>query len=123
MLCESCPRRAACREICPALEAKLPKLHDNITEGHIADINYLRNLAYYRKEASATLDWRVRLCGRERKILDMVLNQSLSLKRAAFMLGVSRTWVNRLFGHAIARKSRKAVVNTERSSRELQKPG
>ena len=123
MPCDSCPKRRTCTKICSQLEAKLPKLHDSVAEGHLADDEYWMKIYGRRRALHRALDRRVCLHGREREILDMALNRSMSVNRAAHILGVSRTWVKKVLGRTIARKSRKAAVEVKRSQHEMRKPG
>jgi DNA-directed RNA polymerase specialized sigma subunit len=109
MPCESCPKRATCHQICPALEAKLPRLHDTVAHGHGCNLERVRHVLDLREETGEILGLRTRLDGREREVVDLVFNRSLTIEEVARRLHTSIAAVRRLLGHAYDRAGRASV--------------
>ena len=122
MPCDKCPRRHECREICPALEAMLPKLQDTVTHGHKCADEDLDLVMRKRRLARVAVDRRVHLHGREREVLDMVLNKSMTVKEAASALGASNYWVRKLLQNAFTKMREAGRARRERVRRE-RRPG
>lgn len=88
MPCDRCPRRQACHEICAALEKRLPSLDDSrINHGHIRS-SQLRKLLHHRKVVRVILGLRPHLTEREREVINLVYNRSLTLEEAVKYLRI-----------------------------------
>lgn len=93
MPCDECARRNNCREICPRLEAFLPRLYNERSGDED-----MRLVAVLRRRGAtdAILELRGCLEGREREIVDLVFNGSRTFEEAAYELGISVRGARRL---------------------------
>ena len=123
MPCDKCPRRATCRKICPALEAKLPKVHDTVTHGHVCNQELAKQLIELRKATRSVLDLRACLGRREREVMDLVFNKAMTFEEAACVMHTSVHTVRNLLQQAHARISSKLSVRRKRSSGEQPRSG
>ncbi len=122
MPCRSCPRRSTCREICPKLEAKLPKLRETEMQGRRCNYERLRELV--RRVGASRMVLRLRWClrAREREVVDLIFNKSLTVEEVAGAMHTSVENVSRLRRRAFVRMGRKLAQKPARSGVAGQSP-
>lgn len=90
--CHHCPKRASCREICPEVEAQLPKPWSGafrVGRNGDAQADMLRVLER-RIFVRAVLDHRDCLTRRQRVVFDCYYNDGMSHSEIAAHLGITR---------------------------------
>lgn len=110
MACSNCPMRDKCREICPNLEALLPKLHETDFQGCRRNYEYLGAVLRQVGESKLVLGLRRCLQGREREVVDLIFNDSLTLEQVARVLHTSVENVIHLREKAFVRMGREMIM-------------
>ncbi|NUQ34925.1 MAG: sigma-70 family RNA polymerase sigma factor [Planctomycetaceae bacterium] len=109
--CNDCPKRRSCREICPAMEAKLPKEwdgRDSIFDDRPDRAERVENMLMNRVLIRRMLDHRECLTPAQREVFDLYYNDGLSQYQIAEKLGIRRNTVDEHLVRARERIARAA---------------
>ena len=113
-LCEKCAKRNICRKICNKLEAKLPKLKETVIHGRHRSREKLCELMWKLGRTKIILQLRDCLQGREREVIDLIFNESLTIEKAAGAMKTSEEGARRILKRAVIRMAKKLVIQKRR---------
>ena len=90
MVCRDCPKRDSCCEICNDLERLLPSMERGKLHGGRIKTEDLKELVRRMAAVRTILDYRDRLSGRQRQVVDLYYNEGLTQREIANRLGIAQ---------------------------------
>lgn len=90
MACSNCPKRDSCKKICERLEKMLPSMERGKLHGGKIKTDDLKELVRRMGVVRTILDFRDRLSGRQRQVVDMYFNEGLTQSEIAKRLGIAQ---------------------------------
>ncbi len=90
MLCSNCPIRDNCTQPCEELEKELPSMEHGKLHGGKIKAKDLKELVRRMATVKTILDYRDRLKGRQKQVIDLYFNDGLTQREIGKKLGIAQ---------------------------------
>ncbi|RKY19670.1 MAG: hypothetical protein DRP63_00230 [Planctomycetota bacterium] len=90
MPCYNCPKRDICTQPCEELEKELPSMEHGKLHGGKIKAKDLQELVRRMAVVKTVLDYRDRLKGRQKQVIDLYFNDGLTQREIGKRLGIAQ---------------------------------